>query len=402
MLARRVVFLAVSLLLISSAVTVAQVPDIAWSMTIPQILTNYPVGMKIAPNGNIMIAVNYKMGPNNGFRDSQVVAQFTPDGVPVWVTYPEVGEQQKNITKDIAVANNGNTWLVGELDIEVGWSYPFLMIIDPAGTVVFSQVYSSQDNPVLNRVLPLSGGGAVVAGTRLNNDGLRVAFTGRFAANGSPLWTNDYGDSPESIFTDVIEFNGGLLYSGGQNMEGQHYDPYFVHTDLDGNTIWTVTQNLDLFQNHGMIELESGGFVTLNSVLGLMWLHWYDDVGGLTSMLQLDVYHSDHKYNSTPFTQMPDGGFVICGDDGNANGALLRTDAAGQTIWEATYSNDDPTIEQLITDVILMQSGAIQFCGTKIDNNDTTWLVQLNPEDERGAKGWREMKPFLLNGFTAE
>jgi hypothetical protein len=392
---RRFVVLGIAILLIGSSFSFSQVPDISWSMSIPQINPNYPADMALAPNGDWVIAVNYKKG-DDGFRDTQVVARFSADGDPIWVISPEVGEGQKNFTFDIAVADNGNTWVIGEMDIETGWPYPFVMVIDAGGTVLWSQLYSSQENAIFSRVLPLTGGSAIIAGSRLNDDDLRDAFATEIDASGDIVWIQNYGDLPEGVFKDVIEFDGGLLFSGGQNMTQLYYDPFFVHTDMSGNEIWSRTQNVDLFQVHGAIELDDGGFVTLNSVLGLMWLLWFDNTAELTGVRQLDIYRADRKFTSIPFDMMPDGGFAVGGVDNEGNALLLRTDASGARMWQNVYMNNDPSIEQEISTVMLMSNGAIQFCGVKIDNNDASWIVQLDPEGVRGSRGSRVMKPFML------
>jgi hypothetical protein len=393
---RRFVVLSIAILIVGSSISFSQGPDISWSLSIPQINPNYPADMELSSDGDWMIAVNYQKGPDEGFRDSQVIARFTPGGVPVWVTNAEVGEDQKNFTHDIAVADDGLTWVVGEMAVTGGWPYPFVMVIDTDGTVLWSRIYPSQSNPFISRVLPMADGSAIIAGSILNEEEVREAFGARINPGGGLVWLNNYGDMPDGLFTNVILFEDGLLFGGGQNWAQQYYDLFFVHTDMDGNAIWSEIQNVGLIELHGIEVLPDGGFVSLNSVVGLMWLLWFDNMGQLENVLQLDIYRADRQFKSSPLKMMSDGGFAIGGVDGEGNALLLRTDASGTTIWQNTYSNIDPSIEQQISALIMMPDDVIQFCGKKIDNNDATWIVQLDPEGMPGVNGERVMKPFVL------
>ncbi|MCB2211111.1 T9SS type A sorting domain-containing protein [bacterium] len=385
----------VLLLLVSAQ---AQDPQMLWTMSLPQTFNSYPADVAATQNGEMIVGLNFKSGPQNGFLEAQAVARLNGAGAIEWVRYPVFGDNQKNFIHDVAVDQLGGVWVVGREGNPNGWDSPYILKLNGNGLETWRRQFPPYTNPSINRVLPLDDGTAIILGNSLSENEDQDGIAARVGNNGTLLWMHQFGGLTDDVLVDGIPYEDGFLFAGGRNQIGQYYDLYFVHTTQTGGVIWEQQlSDADLFSLNGIVPLPNGGFATLVSVLDVLWLQWFYSDGSPQGDLQLDLYFADSKFTSSPFQVMPDGGFLIGGKNDQGDAVLLRTDAVGATVWEEVYTHDDPDGTQAISVIELLPDGEIQFAGVKQLETESAWFTQLAPEGSQIASTPRVLDPFMTD-----
>lgn len=172
-----------------------------------------------------------------------------------------------------------------------------------------------------NCVRQASDGGYIVGGISWSSDGDITGHHGtnsffdwwvtKLDASGNLQWEKSYGGTRDDYLGDVEQTpDGGFILAGGSNSN-------------DG----------DVIGNHGPVGFQDVWVVKINSSGNIQWQKCY---GGT----------SDDRANDIDLT--PDGGYIIAGYAGSANGDvtlnhggydywIIKTDSAGTIQWQKTY-----------------------------------------------------------------
>jgi hypothetical protein len=127
-----------------------------------------------------------------------------------------------------------------------GNSDAYLLHLDSLGNFLWSRNYGGQESDVGKRVLYNSDLGFYVAGysNSYNSTGDFDAYLLKTDVNGNDLWQKTYGDSDswERINDAVMTLDSGIIMVGETvDMSTDNSDIYIVHTNKDGDTLWTRT-----------------------------------------------------------------------------------------------------------------------------------------------------------------
>jgi len=197
-------------------------------------------------------------------------------------------------------------------------------------------------------------GGYLLAGVVDGGDDYLVEgdyYLAKTDGAGELLWEKTFGgDQPDWAFYAIETSDGGAVVVGAAasfsiDSEQPHFDAYVVRTDDTGEPMWTAQwggERLDLA--YSVVQTQDGGFVVtggtdvgagdidavlfkLSSSGNLLWEKTFGGTG--TDWGQSIV-------------QTPDGGLAIAGPTsstgaGAMDGCVIRTDAAGNTLWQRTY-----------------------------------------------------------------
>ncbi len=162
------------------------------------------------------------------------------------------------------------------------------------------------------------------------------------------LWARTYGGrSWDYAYSVVQAADGGFIVAGETNSFGAGYtDVYLVRTDAYGDTLWTAVLGGTSYDwGHSVAQTADGGFIVagLTQSFGAGETDVYlirTDAAGDT--LWTKTYGGTAYDNGCSVAQTADGGYIVAGytrsfGAGRYDVYLIRIDAAGDTLWIKTY-----------------------------------------------------------------
>lgn len=170
--------------------------------------------------------------------------KYNSTGGVLW-NYRHDGNGQDDSPKDIIVAPDGNTYVVGESYRGLIDDDDMMLIkISTGGTFVWQQVFGgtdgAEDKPKSLSVDPLNN--IYVTGSIKNTGNGEDYYVARFRPNGNLHWDYTY-QSATNGFDEArglrINSNYELYVSGYSNLSGSSDDYFTVRLDTVGNEIWT-------------------------------------------------------------------------------------------------------------------------------------------------------------------
>jgi Secretion system C-terminal sorting domain len=222
----------------------------------------------------------------------------------------------------------------------------YLMKVDPLGNEVWSKTFGTPEIELAYSVQQLSDGGYILCGgwAGFGSDSLTLIRTN---ATGDPEWIAHYPISvPRSIGYSVQETSdGGFVacgFSGPQDSE----DMVVLKTDGQGVIQWTRT--VDLGQNEvGYAVRETADHDLV--VLGLSFINY--GVDGDMLLVRLDQagntlwtrpYPTAENEEGHGLSLNSDGGFTITARKWavSADLFLMRTNSVGDTLWTRTFGSE--------------------------------------------------------------
>jgi hypothetical protein len=201
------------------------------------------------------------------------------------------------------------------------------------------------------------GGFLLVGNVFVDKDHTDNLHVMRASSSGDTLWTRSYGGtgSDAGIWGEQTS-DGGLVACGYTESYGAGgFDIWFVRMDYNGDTLWTRTYGGPLddlgCQCH---EVSDGGFVLIGHTQSP------SDVSPRICMVRTDAA-GDTLWTRTyalclggsgfSIQETADGGFIaaghtyVYGPPMEEYAYLVRTDSDGAALWSATYGGEDPIVE---------------------------------------------------------
>jgi hypothetical protein len=350
--------------------------------------------------------------------------KYTPDNV-ILIKTDSAGKMQWNKTYSylgdvltiLQTSDNGFIMLANGNDPEQA---SFLLVkIDSQGYVEWKRTYTqwcTEWGTSVTSMAKTNDGGYIIAG---NMQGDAVTFNGpeywasygfliKTDSFGRVQWNRTYGETQrDNAFSAVIQSgDGGYAVAGTTNFNGTSdiYDLFFwlVKTDSNGNLLWDKTYGSGPATN-------LTGNILNNGVKG------------------------DNEAKC--ILQTADGGYVLAGNTftygaGGSDVWLVKTDSAGNMLWNRTYAGtglitvqngiggnftigSDGTGDEFVNSLICISDGGLAFAGTTpmsaesngdyvVSSGSLAWLVKL---DASGNMQWNQTyadKPMGQNGWTAK
>jgi len=232
---------------------------------------------------------------------------------------------------------------------------------------------------------------------------------------GDTLWTRAYGGTDEDYgFAVQQTTDGGYIVAGRTYSYGAGgCDIYLIKTDFLGDTLWTKTYGgagYDL--GHSIQQTTDGGYIVAgrtssygagdydfyliktNAAGDTLWTKTYGGTG------------SDYGYS---VQQTADGGYIVAGYTygvGDEGVYLIKTDASGDTLWTRTYGgiySDIGRSVQQTTDggyIVAGWTGSQDVCLIKTNaSGDTLWTKTCG-----GGTGYSVQQTtdggYIVAGYT--
>ena len=253
-----------------------------------------------------------------------------------------------------SVAQTGDGGYVAAGTIDIGFREDvYLVKVDALGNTLWSTTVGGthQDWPLW--IAPTPDGGCIVTGYTVSfgvgNGDVYLIKTDAF---GDTTWTQTYGGAESDGGNSVLPtYDGGFVVVGSTWSFGAgDLDVYLIKTNETGDIVWTRTFGGPARdEGYSVAQTGDGGYVVAGDT--------YVDFGSnpaayliKTDSLGIAEWTKTFAGANIAFARsislMTDGGFVLAGATRSANGEdndlyLIRTDAAGNSLWSKTYGGPE-------------------------------------------------------------
>lgn len=217
--------------------------------------------------------------------------------------------------------------------------------------MIWDKAYAEDGHESLKRVAILPGGGYVLVGSKHYSDGYSDLWVAGTDSEGEMLWEKTYGGNVDDHGVDVVVFgDGSLALAGETKSEDETLSTgawWLIRTDSQGNFLWDKTYSSGgAFAGvQDLAVTDDDGFV----LAGCKRYNYSD--GTDFRLVRTDGEGNllwDKKYGGGDYecarsvAVLPDGGFAMAGyteskGAGQKDFWLVRTDADGSLLWDATY-----------------------------------------------------------------
>ncbi|MFL5765673.1 MAG: T9SS type A sorting domain-containing protein [Bacteroidia bacterium] len=297
---------------------------------------------KTTDNGYISIGTTNSFGA--GGRDLYLV-KTDFNGDLLWTkTYGGAGTDYGyciGITSDDGYIICGNTMSFG-----AGGEDVYLIKTDFSGNALWSKTYGSTGDETGFSVQQTTDGGYVIIGNTYSAAGYDFHVI-KTDVNGDTLWTKTVGGPGDEISgTGQQTSDGGYIIVGTTSSYGSGgYDICVIKTDITGAILWTKTYGGTGDDNGYRITQTNDGGYLVTGAENSFSAGSYDGY-----LLKIDVNGAIQWTRSfggpgwddgVSVKQTPDGGYIVYGQSYsfgiNSDLYLLRTDAAGDTLWTKAF-----------------------------------------------------------------
>lgn len=201
-----------------------------------------------------------------GLESAQVmVIKTDPDGYVEWRRY--YGGPLADQAESMELSADGNL-IIGGYTERTGKSYQmYALKLTMDGDTIWSNHYGGELWDFARKVIPLADGGYALFGqTYSYGQGNGDFYLVRLNSEGDTLWTRTYGgpelESGESM---ALTSDGGFLLAGYTESFGAgEKDVYVVRTDMNGDTLWTMTYGgPEDDYGYAVVATSDGGFAVV-------------------------------------------------------------------------------------------------------------------------------------------
>jgi len=227
--------------------------------------------------------------------------------------------------------------------------YPdvYLVKTDAAGDTVWTRTYGGSSYDWGKSVAQTTDGGYIIAGyTRSFGAGGDDIYLIKTDAAGDTVWTRTYGGSSYEWGLSVAQTaDGGYIIAGKTESFGAGLeDVYLVKTDAAGDTVWTRTYGgSDSDVGYSVAQTTDGGYIVVGYTKSFgagekdVYLIKTDAAG---DTVWTRTYGGSERDGGESVAKTSDGGYIIAGyteSFGTFDVYLVKTDTAGDTVWTRTY-----------------------------------------------------------------
>ena len=302
----------------------------------------------------------------------------------------------------------------------------WLIKTDASGDTAWTRTFGGSGDEVGNAVRQTQDGGFIVVGyTCPHGTSERDVWLVKTDASGNDVWDKTFGGVGLDEGSSVEQTpDGGYIIAGfTESSSPSGSDAWLIKTDADGDTVWSRAfggERADWGTSVGR-TMDGGYFVagytySYGAGGGDMWLVKTDATGNRIWDRTFGGAGRDDGYSAQ---QTLDGGYVIAGNTesygaGDADMWLVKTDAAGDTVWTRSFggtSGDYGRSVQQTRDGGFIVVGITSSFGAAWDNvwlvradahGDTLWTRTYDGEDTDGGSSVRQTMDggYIITGTT--
>jgi hypothetical protein len=338
--------LAIITLLVMTGSLCAQGPDSLWHRAFGDTLNDGAFSVIETHDGYYVTAGQMQVyNPDSAkiFLDIYVL-KLDAAGDTIWAR--RYGRDRIDGSRSVIEASDGNYVVTGYTDSGSPGDYDIYVIkIDPDGDLVWEHtIGGSRGDEESFCVREAPDGSYRIVGTTDQYDSKDVLLAG-IASDGTWIWEYPYNIPGHQTAHELAFTPEGYLIIVG-SYSGATVDVYVMKTESGGDTLWTRTYNfgpLDYGMSVKPVSYHSyivAGYsqAVIAPFYNAFLLHLQTDGDVNWSRFYGGAGHD----NGYCVQVMADGGFLLTGETksfgaGGSDVWLVRTDAAGDTLWTKTY-----------------------------------------------------------------
>jgi len=350
-------------------------PQSEWSFTMPSLGKTALYGAAVREDGYVVATGET---PSNSI-DTYVVA-VDKDGELAW----------EKTFGDTGLDRGMDVQVVGEGVVVAGYSHVpqegniqgQLLFLDGAGNKQSSALFGGSGADEFLRLKKLPDGGFVAAGiTSSDSYGDWDFWVVRTDPEGNEIWSNHYGSTGIDyplMDVEMTEDGGYVLVGGTEPKDSGNRDIWLGRIDSQGTLLWEQTYGEELQDTGYGVEVLKDGGLAMAAASGTDSVLIRTDAEG--GVLWQKTYGGEGTDTVRSLDYIPGSGFLLAGHTGSIGAGnwdmwLLRTDEAGNVLWETAFGT--PASEKAMAGLVL-PGGEFVLAGYVIDANDgDNWDVQV-------------------------
>jgi hypothetical protein len=266
----------------------------------------------------------------------------------------------------------------------------WLVKTDWSGNLLWDGVYGGSQTEIAYAVVQAADGGYAIAGyTRSFGAGQNDFYLVKIDSAGNISWNKTYGGGDNEVGYCVVEtMDGGYALAGYTNSFGAGYnDLWLVKTNSTGDHLWNQTfggSSSDIASH--LIQTSDGGYAlagytySFDADLNDFYLVKTDAAGNI---LWNKTYGGADYEEALSLVETSDGGFALVGYTHPPASAdydvwLVKTDSSGNVEWNKAYGG--PNIDRGQSVVQTADGGYAVICSTNsFGAGDTDfWLIKVD------------------------
>jgi uncharacterized delta-60 repeat protein len=335
------------ILLLSSAITLAQPPDTLWTHTYGGNGTDYASSVQQTTDGGYIVT-GYTSSFGVGGNDFYLV-KTNSQGDTLWTrTYGgsnadvAFSVQHDTIDGGYIVAGYTESFGAGYYDI-------YLVKTNSQGDTLWTRTYGGSNADVAFSVQhDTIDGGYIVAGyTDSFGAGDNDFYLVKTNSQGDTLWTRTYGGNMNDYAYSVQQTtDGGYIIAGCTGSIGVGGDFYLVKTNSQGDTLWTRTYGGGSPDAaHSVEQTTDGGYIVVGRTesFGAGYYDFYlVKTNSQGDTLWTRTYGGSEDDDAFSVQQTTDGGYIVVGWTaatcaGYDDFYLIKTNTQGDTLWTRAF-----------------------------------------------------------------
>ncbi len=286
-----------------------------------------------------------------------------------------------------------------------------LMKIDKGGDTIWIRNYDLPGDFQFSRdIVQTTDSGFMIAGYNRQQPAMHEDFLLiRTDKSGNLLWSKKYEGKGRRLAGGMKGLTDGFIIAGSLHYNGITADAYLVRTDLNGDTLWTRTHhNGEVSQLLDVATTSDGGFILSgntrddnNTALRLLLMKVNED--GDLEWARKYVGRDESVYErGNKVLETFDSGFVVTGITSSGSGSeawVLKTDAAGDTLWNYFYTKPGNIFISSKSLIITTDSNYL-ITADVYDRPAATTISMVLCIDKNGSLLWELALPY--NGARTE
>ncbi len=281
-----------------------------------------------------------------GLSEDVLITKINSSGQLMWTK--TWGGSGKDRAQDIIQLADNSFAIVGYTTSPPAQYYDaFLYRINSVGDSLLLKRYGSAAYDDANSIRALANGGFILGGQSNNGANGFDQYLIRTNDSGDTLWTRKFGTIGSDNIEAIAIGNNGFYLTGSTNGAGVGGDDgYLVKTDTSGNVLFTKTFGGSAPDDLHRVELTADGGLILSGTTSStgplnpnMWLLRTNAAGDSLWSKAFGGNNHDHGYSAQ---ETSDGGFIIAGHSGSfgfnsEEGYVVKTDMNGNVVNHLTY-----------------------------------------------------------------
>jgi hypothetical protein len=252
----------------------------------------------------------------------------------------------------VQAADSGYVIAGGTSSFGSGDGDVWLIKTNAAGDTLWSKTYGGASREMATSIGRTAGGGYIMAGyTQSYGPGTPAqpnVWLILTDGSGNPFWTKTYGRDSLDFANSVQQtLDGGFIIAGQTSSFGAGSDDvYLIKTNGGGDTVWTRTYGgTGVDRGNSVRQTTDTGYIIAGSTTSFgagssdMYLIKTNAAG---DTLWTETYGGTASDNGSCVRQTTDGGYIVVGQTmsfgaGGADFYIVKTNAAGDTLWTRTF-----------------------------------------------------------------